>query len=616
MLRREAITRRLPLHCCVALLLAAGAACGAERSELNAAALGTTLSHSIGVRAEESAGSPYKRLQLQDGWPLIVRQDLAAAAPGREGQRRPLVSFVQMTDVHIVDAQSPERYAFARKFGPAYATDFRNQELLTLQVADSMVQRINAVEAGPIAGRPFDFVVTTGDNGDGRQKNELRNFVAVLDGGAINPDSSPGEGYVGVQDSFMLPGREDIYDQYYHPDPPPAGVQPDVFKRTYGFPEYPGMLDAATQPFEAVGLDVPWFAANGNHDGAVIGYFRAWEPQLELYWDPAATGSKLQLALPPGMTIDQYEGCLGDPNEACVSDIFQNTPKRTVPANPERAQYLPSEFLDIIFESPAEPGPVGHGFTEENRKNTTLYYTFDMGPGIVGIMLDTVDRSGKDGGSIGSVQAKWLEKQLQKNSSRYIDEKGKLATTDNADRLIVLFSHHNLMTMDNDTSISGDPDPDKMLGPAIETMLLRYPNVILWVNGHSHINRVWSHRGFNQNAPLASAFWELNTASHIDFPQQARSIEIVDNQDGTLSIFGILLDHLAPPETDPAKLDVLGLASISRELSRNDPDFDAAFQIGAPADRNVELLIDRPFDAPRQETSGSPQAEVSPQAGD
>jgi metallophosphoesterase (TIGR03767 family) len=601
---REAIRRPLPICCCIALALIAGSAHAQQRLEPDAGALGTTLSHSIGVRADSPAGSPYKRLELQDGWPLVVRQDLAPAAPGRETRMRPLVSFVQMTDVHIVDAQSPERFPYARRFGRDYATDFRNQEPLTLHVADSMVQRIDAVGAGPMTGRPFDFVVTTGDNGDGRQKNELRSFVAVLDGGTVNPDSSPGEGYIGVQDSFVLPGRSDIYDQYYHPDPPPAGLQADLFKRQYGFPGYPGMLEAATQPFEAAGLDFPWFAANGNHDGAVIGYFRAWEPQLDLYWNPVGTGnipgfgSKMLLDLPTGMTIGQFEGCLGAPTEDCVSDVFQNTPKRSVPANPDRAQYLPSEFLDIVFDSPAKPGPIGHGFTEQNRGDGTLYYTFDMGPEVVGIMLDTVDPSGKAGGSIGSKQAKWLEAQLQSHSSRYIDEQGKLATTDNPDRLIVLFSHHNLMTMDNDTSVDGDPDPVKVLAAELEAMILRYPNVILWVNGHSHVNRVWSHRGFDQNAPLASAFWEVNTASHIDFPQQSRSIEIVDNRDGTLSIFGILLDHLAPPQTDPAKLDVLGLASISRELSRNDPDFDADFQIGAPADRNVELLIARPFDGP------------------
>lgn len=43
-----------------------------------------------------------------------------------------------------------------------------------------------------------------------------------------------------------------------------------------------------------------------------------------------------------------------------------------------------------------------------------------------------------------------------------------------------------------------------------------------------------------------SGFWEISTASHIDFPQHARILELVDNGDGTLSIFGTLVDHPAP----------------------------------------------------------------------
>ena len=479
----------------------------------------------------------YRRLEYQPGWPLVIRQDMARAGLMRFKQRTPLVSFVHLTDVHIIDAQSPERIPFARKFGVPYRTDYRNQDALTLHVADSMVQQINELEGGPITRDPVAFAISTGDNGDGRQMNELQNYVNVLDGELVTTDSS-GEGYVGVQDSFVLPGHEALYDQYYHPDPPPTGVEADLFKRDYGFPEYPGLLEAATTNFEATGLDVPWYSAHGNHDSAVFGYFRAVEEDLELYWDPVGTGqipdygSQMFLDVPDGMDIEAFEGCLGSPTEACVTQIYTGTVKRPVPANPQRAQYLTEGFLQMHLDSPASPGPVGHGFSKDNLVNNTLYYTFTMSPEIVGIMLDTVNQSGKDSGSIGTIQADW--------------------------------------------------------------------NVILWINGHSHVNRVWPHRSFRSTAPLQSGFWEINTASHIDFPQQARTIEIVDNQDGTLSIFGVLIDHFAPPATDPARLDLLGLASISRELSVNDPDFWIDFQIGAPGDRNVELLIDRPFAAQAQ----------------
>jgi hypothetical protein len=181
------------------------------------------------------------------------------------------------------------------------------------------------------------------------------------------------------------------------------------------------------------------------------------------------------------------------------------------------------------------------------------------------------------------------------HSSQYFNDSGQIVSTDAPDKLLVIFSHHNLLTLNNDTSLVGDPDPVKLLAADIEAIILRYPNVILWVNGHSHVNRVWAHRNFKSNTALQTQFWEVNTASHIDFPQLSRSLEIVDNRDGTLSIFGILLDHLGPAKARRRNFTVLDMAAISRELAANDPDFFLEFQLGAPADRNVELLINKPF---------------------
>jgi len=93
-------------------------------------------------------------------------------------------------------------------------------------------------------------------------------------------------------------------------------------------------------------------------------------------------------------------------------------------------------------------------------------------------------------------------------------------------------------------------------------------------------------------------FWEVNTAAHIDWPQQARIVEIVDNDNGTLSIFGTIIDHAAP--VNPGKtLDVATLASLSRELASNDwqrPTATVDGRRGALEDRNVELLVPAPFD--------------------
>jgi hypothetical protein len=124
--------------------------------------------------------------------------------------------------------------------------------------------------------------------------------------------------------------------------------------------------------------------------------------------------------------------------------------------------------------------------------------------------------------------------------------------------------------------------------------------VIGYVAGHTHANRVRFQRGRDGHG-----FWEINTASHIDWPQQSRLIEVMDNRDGTLSLFGTLLDHSAPAAA-PAPGDASGfsprrLASLARTLAFNDPQREGVEgaegggeKTGARRDRNVELLVKDP----------------------
>ena len=83
----------------------------------------------------------------------------------------------------------------------------------------------------------------------------------------------------------------------------------------------------------------------------------------------------------------------------------------------------------------------------------------------------------------------------------------------------------------------GDLGP-RVLGADVLATLLAHDCVIAWVNGHTHTNQVWARTRAD-----GTGLWEINTASHIDWPQQSRIIEIADNADGTLSIFTTMLDH-------------------------------------------------------------------------
>jgi hypothetical protein len=132
-----------------------------------------------------------------------------------------------------------------------------------------MVREVNQIGAGPVTGKPLAFAIQTGDNSDNSQYNEIRWNIDVLDGGEVRADSGDLSRYEGVMD-----GDPTYYDtHYWHPDGTPEGKADDQPRSKYGFPEVPGLLDAARRPFQARGLAMPWYTAMGNHDPLAQGNF-------------------------------------------------------------------------------------------------------------------------------------------------------------------------------------------------------------------------------------------------------------------------------------------------------------------------------------------------------
>lgn len=89
-----------------------------------------------------------------------------------------------------------------------------------------------------------------------------------------------------------------------------------------------------------------------------------------------------------------------------------------------------------------------------------------------------------------------------------------------------VFSHHTPDSMNNLLLEPGNPEI-RHAGWDVENLLTRFPNVLAWVNGHTHTNTITLKAG----AVPERCFWEINTASHVDYPQHARVIEVVDNAD-------------------------------------------------------------------------------------
>ena len=521
---------------------------------MTADAVGLTTRRTLGAGAVLGSGSrgAYRAVTEREGESHVVRRELVADAhPGPVEPKGPIMAMAHITDLHVTDVQSPARFEFVN----LEWEDARFRELLTMQrpqealnahAIDAMVQTLNAIVSGPLAGGPVALVAMTGDSIDNTQRNELDNFLALFDGGTVQPDSG-GPGYEGVQ-AAGWPG-----DICWRPDGPADG---DIFRRDLGFPQVPGLLERAIQPFEVTGFKRRWLGCYGNHEQVCQGVGVV-TPGLAR----AMAGSHKPIALPPGLDRETaLETFVTRP------EYFMTGPFLDVTSDASRRPVSRMEFLDAHHESGR------HGFTDENRDEGTTYYVHDT-RFVRFITLDTVCNAGGADGTIDPPQLHWLERRLEEAHSSFVSRDGSTARTRHDDRSVVVLSHHGFDMLANPRA---EVRRDELL-----ELLLRFRNVVLWLNGHIHANRITPRSG----PPGGHGFWEVTTSSLVDWPCQSRLVELFDAGDGLLGIACTMVDHEGSE-----------LASLHRELAGNVPfnGFDS-WRPGAPEDRNAILLLRKPF---------------------
>jgi metallophosphoesterase (TIGR03767 family) len=546
-------------------------------------------------------------------WARVTRELLVGQAQaGRETRRRSLAYFAQLTDFQLADEESPARVEAADSLASGA---WRPEEALGPFNIDAAIRQIDRfTSASPVAQgggarAQMDFALSSGDNADNQQYNENVWVRQLLEGGQpLSPNSGVRSNYnecssisdaaLTLRDFFGAPnepiytGVQDFGDQtvdtstFYDPNQP-RGTYAD-------WPRWSGLMNRAQQTFTPVGVRrgataVPTYVANGNHDGLVQG-------------NQASTSTIEGIAL----------GCIkpvvpslefGSIIESLTFFVRPDQNRRHV----DKAQ------LKAVFAAGSQAD--GHGFglvsSTENTasRGAASYYAWDPKPGVRFIALDTVSEGGvialSADGNLDDPQYRWLSNEI--------------TAAEAARKLIVVFAHHPIRSLTanvsdetapacttndshgHDRNPGCDRDPRSStpihLGADVQSLFNAHHNVVAYVTGHTHENKVFAC-GSATGCPAGTAnWWEINTASEIDWPQQSRLIELMDNGDGTLSIFGTLLDHSATYEVPAAgsasgfSVDQLG--AVSRTLSYNDPQANLG-ATGAAQDRNVELVVDDP----------------------
>jgi len=465
----------------------------------------------------------YSAWEAGQGLPWEQRLDLME--PGYAGATNGarLLSFFTISDIHIADKESPAQplyVGWSAPYGPASSGLFAAYSpvlLSSTQVLDAAVQTINALHKKI----PFDFGISLGDAVNNTQYNELRWYIGVLDGEVITPSSG------------AHLGAGDIDYQI---------------------------------PYQAAGLDksIPWYQVIGNHDQSWMGAACENEKTLAAH----VSDTIINMAdSPDPSSLDEtgfYMGVIdgADPFGAVIKSgpegDFSAPP--TIVADPTRHSLatLTSPSLNWMTEFfTTSSNPVGHGFTQDNLDDDFACYSFfpksDL-PLKVIVLDDTSKGPGQLNYTLGCLDQKrldWLTAELQ-------------AGQDN-NQLMIIAAH---VPVNPYNSLTG-PDqeaqghcscfaPDTVPGSGsvvsdttLISFLQQYPNVILWIAGHRHANTITPQP--DPGGDPTRSFWEVETASLRDFPQQFRTFGIYRNSDNTISIIVTNVDPAVSEESPAGK---------------------------------------------------------------
>ena len=478
----------------------------------------------------------------------IVRSDLGGHSPGGSGQS--LLSLVHISDAHVMDSASPARCEWVELLAhePLWQPLLhmhRPYEALTHFALAAHIDALGANPLAPASGQPYDLALFTGDNIDNAQANELQAFLALVRGGQASLSA-----HGGVQDiegaQAWLTTQPDGLWPYWCPQ---AAVS--CAGKAMGLPVIEDFVARASAVINSRGLGFAWTSVAGNHD-----VLRQGTALSNAALEAIATGARKTLAQPTGfMPADPLNAFLDTPE--AFSQTGSGASTRAIAPDAGRRIINAQEFVDAH----AAAGALGYGSLAPGQRDT--YVDTEH---VRIILLDTNHPWGDYQGSVGKQQLAWLDDCLQ-----------EVART--PDRWAIIASHHGCASLVNRRG----HDPERVHAQALTDVLHRHACVLAWLVGHRHIHRIDAHPPRPQaRAGGGRGFWEIATASIIDWPSQSRAIELVRHDDGSLELICTPLDHRSAVGT---------LAALHHGLAQRFAGEKAQAMQGRAQDGRVRLVF-------------------------
>jgi hypothetical protein len=269
------------------------------------------------------------------------------------------------------------------------------------------------------------------------------------------------------------------------------------------------------KPFQATGLEpsIPWFAVMGNHDhfwmgGDPVGPFETALTNTDILLYQGSFMGTIDGSTPYGNVID------AGPVTNFVAGGVTNTPK--IAADPNRYALTTSNWMSEFFKTSSKPA--GHGFNLENITNDFACYSFEPKTSVpikVIVFDDTMtdaDFVPNGQGALDTNHFSWLVQQLKEGQEQ--------------NQLMIIAAHIPLEMVGANSPVSNSN---------LMAALHSYPNLLLWICGHVHVNNIIPQPSPHLDRP-EYGFWEVETASLRDFPQEFRTFEIIRNTDNSISI--------------------------------------------------------------------------------